>query len=275
MHDAPPAAESGPADRGCNTRQAGYLTADRIDAILADFRTYLENLLTPPPAPDNPPAAFDVSTVVAQFTALRHDVNLQTKATRAATEQAMELAKQAATAPKPVASDPTAPLVKGLIEIADALSASHRQIESVRAGLEPLLAKLSAPSLSEPPAGAKTGFLGRLFGGGDGALAEWARDAVAADAQRTSTAGEATAKLSPLLTGMADGYTMSLRRAEKALEAVGMVAIPTVGRAFDPELMEVVEVVGGDRSGVVTEEVRRGYVRNGSVVRFALVKVAR
>ena len=74
---------------------------------------------------------------------------------------------------------------------------------------------------------------------------------------------------------MADGYTMSLRRVEKALEAAGMVAIPTVGRAFDPELMEVVEVVSGERSGVVVEEVRRGYIRNGSVVRFALVKVAR
>jgi molecular chaperone GrpE (heat shock protein) len=36
-----------------------------------------------------------------------------------------------------------------------------------------------------------------------------------------------------------------------------------------------VEVVGGGQSGVVVEEVRRGYVRNGSVVRFALVKVAR
>lgn len=213
--------------------------------------------------------------MVAQFTALRHDVNLQTKAARAATEQTVELAKQSAAAPKPTASDPTAPLVKGLIEIADALSASHKQIESVRARLEPLLEKLSAPALPNLPAAAKPGFLGRMFGGGDRALSDWARDAVSADAQRTSTATEATAKLTPLLAGMADGYAMSLRRVEKTLEAAGLQAIPTVSRAFNPELMEVVEVVGGSPSGVVVEEVRRGYTRSGTVVRFALVKVAR
>lgn len=275
MHDAPPAAEPGPTDGGGHPRQAGFLTTDRIDAVLADFRGYLEGLLTPPPAPENVPVAFDLATVVAQFTALRHDVNLQTKATRAATEQASAAVQQLAATPKPPASDPTAPLVRGLIEIFDALAASHRQIESVRTGLEPLLAKLSAPSIPEPPAAARPGFLGRLLGGGDGALATWAKDVTTADAQRTSTAAEATAKLSPLLAGVADGYTMSLRRVDKALEAAGLVAIPTVGRAFDPELMEVVEVVNGGTSGLVAEEVRRGYTRNGSVVRFALVKVAR
>lgn len=211
--------------------------------------------------------SFDLSTVVAQFTALRHDVNLQTKAVRA-------VAEQATTTPKPAAPDTSAPLLKALIEIADALSASHRQIETVRAGVEPLLAKLSAPSLPAPPSATKPGFLGRLFGGSSN-QAEWVREAVAADGQRTSTAAEATAKLSPLLAGVADGYTMSLRRVEKALEMAGMLAIPTVGRAFDPELMEAVEVVSGGPSGTVVEEVRRGYTRNGSVVRFALVKVAR
>ncbi len=251
------------------------MTADRIDAILVDFRTYLEALTSPPPAPERVPPGIDTATVVAQFTALRQDVNLQTKATRAATEQAAELAKASAAASKPVAADSSAPLVKGLIEIFDALSASHRQIESVRTGLQPLLAKLSAPSLPPPPAAATPGFLGRLFGGGSDALADWARNAATIDAERSSTAAEATAKLSPLLSGLADGYTMSLRRVDKALEAAGLVAIPTVGRPFDPELMEVVEVVSGDRSGVVTEEVRRGYTRNGSVMRFALVKVTR
>lgn len=213
------------------------------------------------------PPAFDLATVVAHFTALRHDVNLQTKAVRA-------VAEQSATTPKPVATDSSAPLLKALIEIADALSASHRQIESVRVNVEPLLAKLSAPSLPDPPAVGRPRFLGRLFGG-VADLSEWAREVATADAQRTSTAAEATAKLSPLLTGLADGYTMSLRRVEKALEAAGMQTIPAVGRVFDPELMEVVEVAGDGPSGTVVEEVRRGYTRNGAVVRFALVKVAR
>ncbi|MCU0702679.1 MAG: nucleotide exchange factor GrpE [Fimbriiglobus sp.] len=277
MHDAPPATEPGSTHGSNHPRQAGYLTADHIDAVLADFRTYLENLLSPPPAPETLPERFDLSAVVAQFTALRHDVNLQTKATRTATEQAAAAVQQLAAAPKPAppppASDSTAPLVKGLIEIADALSASQRQIESVRAGVEPLLAKLSAAALPDPPV-VTTGFLGKLFGR-SAVLTDWAKEAVTADHQRSATAAEATAKLSPMLAGLADGYTMSLRRVEKALEGAGLRAIPTVGRAFDPELMEVVEVVGGENSGTVVEEVRRGYTRNGAVVRFALVKVAR
>lgn len=269
MHDAPPPPEPGPTAGGdAPAGQPRYLTPERIDAILADFRGYLEAVAEPPPAPPSAPA-FDMATVVAQFTALRHDVNLQTKATRAATEQTAAVVEQLAAAPRPSSPDP---LVKGLVEIADALAASHRQIETVRAGLEPLLAKLSAASLPEPPA-ASIGFLGKLLGGS--ALVSWAKDVALADAQRTATATEATQKLTPLLAGMADGYAMSLRRVEKALEAVGMLTIPTVGRAFDPELMEAVEVVSGENSGVVVEEVRRGYTRDGRAVRFALVKVAR
>lgn len=269
MHDAPPAAEPGAVDRGGGPRQTGFLTPERIDAILADFRGYLEGLLAPPPAPETVPIPFDLSTVVAQFTALRHDVNLQTKAVRA-------VAEQAAATPKPVPSptDSSAPLVKGLIEIGDALATALRQIESVRAGVEPLLGKLSSSSLPQAPGHADPGFFGRLFGGAS-ALNDWAREAVLADAQRTSTAADVTVKLSQLLAGMGDGYTMSLRRVEKALEAAGLVAIPAVGRQFDPELMEAVEVVSGEQSGLVVDEVRRGYTSNGSVVRFALVKVAR
>lgn len=267
MHDAPPPADAG-ATAGGDRPAAGYLTPERIDRTLADFRTYLEALLEPPPAPAAEPEPFDLSTLVAQFTALRHDVNLQTKAVRTATEQAT-------TIPKPVqVQDTSAPLVKALIEIADALAASHRQIAGVRAGLEPLLVKLGSPSFPLPPVVKRPGFLARLFGGAADQAA-WLQAAVAADEMRTVRSAEASAKLAPLLAGLADGYTISLRRVEKALDAAGLQPIATVGRAFDPELMEAVEMAGGGPSGTVVEEVRRGYTRSGAVVRFALVKVAR
>ena len=72
------------------------MTADAIDRILADFRTWLEAL------PDSeatrpetlPPPAVDLGALAAQFTALRHDVNLQTKATRAVLDQSGEAIKQ-------------------------------------------------------------------------------------------------------------------------------------------------------------------------------------
>ncbi len=194
--------------------------------------------------------------LIAQFTALRHDVNLQTKAVRAVAEQGP------VTAPKPVPTDNSAPLVKALIEIADALIASHRQIDGVRTGLEPLLDKLTA--IPSPAPVAKPGFFARLFGA-----------VPVKPAEPNTAAAEAAAKLSPLLAGVADGYTMSLRRVEKALEAAGLEAIPAVGLVFDPERMEAVELAGGGPSGTVVEEVRRGYIKGGIVVRFALVKVAR
>ena len=252
MPDAPPPPDAGPTDRGRHPTP-GYLTPERVDQTLADFRTYLEALLDPPPAPDALPEPFDLSALVAQFTALRHDVNLQTKAVRAVAEQAP------APTPKPAAPpDNAAPLVKALIDIADALLASHRQMVGVRAGLEPLLAALTTPPT--PPAD-KPGFFARLFGKPAPAAAD--------------PPDAAAAKLVPLIAGVADGYALSLRRVEKALEAAGLEVIAAVGRAFDPERMEAVELAGGGPSGSVVEEVRRGYTKGGSVVRFALVKVAR
>src|SRR5437868_3596315 len=61
------------------------LTPDAIDAILADFRTWLQEARPAPPIEEA--RGFDVATLVQQFTALRQEVNLQTKASRAQLEQ--------------------------------------------------------------------------------------------------------------------------------------------------------------------------------------------
>jgi molecular chaperone GrpE (heat shock protein) len=73
------------------------------------------------------------------------------------------------------------------------------------------------------------------------------------------------------------GYRMSLARLDRILEQSDLELIGTVGETFDPELMEVVEVVGdsGKPAGEVLEEVRRGYLRGEVVFRYAQVKVAR
>ena len=77
--------------------------------------------------------------------------------------------------------------------------------------------------------------------------------------------------------GLIAGYRMSLARVDRVLEQFNMETIPTEDETFDPELMEVVEVVGdsGLPAGQVVEEVRRGYVRGEIVFRYAQVKVAR
>lgn len=209
--------------------------------MLGDFRAWLEGLAVSDDGvdPRRSPETVDLFTLVGQFTALRHEVNLQTKATRAATEQNAEAVKRlaAATAP-PDPTDIQRPLVKALVDIADALAIGLRQVEQAMAGLE------AAPE--------RPGFLGRLF----------TRPPAAA--------------VAPRLAGVADGYALSLRRVERALAAAGLKPVECVGRPFDPELMEVIEAVAGNApAGTVVEEVRRGYRWNGTLFRYAQVKVAR
>ncbi len=264
MPDAPPPVRAEPTADG--RPPAGPLTPERIDAVLADFRSWLEELAADPgeePRGSPAPEPVDLSTLAAQFTALRHEVNLQTKAARAAVEQTGEALRQFAE-PKPPPADPdeaVRPLVKALIDVADALAVAHRQVERARAAADELHAEIVAP-----PARPRPGFLARLFGAASD-VAPGARTAQA----------EAAAKLRPLLAGVADGYALSLRRVERVLPQFGLEPIDCDGRPFDPELMEVVEVVEapGRPAGTVVEEVRRGYRRGGKPFRFAQVKVAR
>ena len=61
------------------------------------------------------------------------------------------------------------------------------------------------------------------------------------------------------------------------MQQQGLEAIPTVGERFDPERMEVIEVVAdsGKPGGEVLEEVRRGYFWRGRLFRYAQVRVAK
>lgn len=286
MHDAPAPPDPGPtAEGGAAGRQAGYLTPERIDRILADFRGYLEALADPPPAPDREPPPFDLAALTAQFTALRHDVNLQTKAARGVGEQVSAALDRLTPVPKSDQSEQLKPLLKVLIDVADALGTAERQVRRTADSFTPLLDKLAAPALPEPPPTdiAPPGFFGKLFGTGKTSvtpaigLQQWARDAITADEARTATATEAVERLAALIDGVADGYGISLRRIEKALPPFGLEPIDCVGRPFDPELMEVVEATGGTGkpTGTVVEVVRQGYRLNGQVFRFAQVRVAR
>jgi molecular chaperone GrpE len=197
----------------------------------------------------------DLHTLAAQFTALRHEVNLQTKASRAAVEQTAETIKLLGQ-PKVDPQETVRPLVKALVDVADALAVALRQVEKARITSEELLV---VPPVARP------GFLARLFGASE-----------VASAGRSAQA-DAMERLRPLLAGVADGYALSLRRVERVLPQFGLEPIPCDGMPFDPELMEVVEVVNapGRESGTVVEEVRRGYRWDGNLFRPAQVKVAR
>src|SRR5262245_40038567 len=122
------------------------LTPDAIEQILADFRTWLTDLTAvPPPAAELP--AVDLHTLVAQFTALRHEVNLQTRASRTSVEQTGEALKQleetfAELRERPDAGDDEAgPLLKALVDVYDNLALALRQVERQRAAIDQPLAE--------------------------------------------------------------------------------------------------------------------------------------
>jgi molecular chaperone GrpE len=253
-------------------RPAG-LTPDEIDRVLADFRGWLEDLSSggrqPPVEGDEPgadaprsPEPIDLHTLVAQYTALRHEVNLQTKATRAAVEQNARLIDS-----RP-ADDSLRPLVTAVVEIADALTAAHRRVEGTVGTATAAANAIKLPPATPDPAEG-LGWFARLLGR-PGYHPEFDESNI-----RLNHAREAVEKLRAQLSSVGDGYTLSLRRVERALPAFGLELIECVGRPFDPDTMEVVELGDGGPSGTVLEEVRRGYRWNGTVFRFAQVKVAR
>ncbi len=279
MSDAPPPPDSGfpPGDA-----PSGPLTPAAIEAVLADFRTWLGELAAAPPEPPRPAVpAVDLHTLVAQFTALRHEVNMQTKAARAAVESNAETLKQLAA--RTEAGEPeddgeeVRPLLKAVLDVADALAVSLDRMARLNDVAEPLLDELEGPADDEddPPATSRPGFMARLFGGAKTDAEHDARRK--RDGLRAVKASEAADTLRQLIAAAADGYAMSLRRVERALPAFGLDRIDCVGMLFDPDEMEVVDVAADAEGppGTVVDEVRAGYRWRGRVFRFAQVRVAR
>jgi molecular chaperone GrpE len=212
------------------------------------------------------PDPVDLFTLVGQFTALRHEVNMQTRASRAAVEQNAEVLKQLAAAPPTPgapADDEIRPLLKAVVDVADVLALSLRQVERLRGAAGPLLDDLvSARGVDAPRS---PGFFARLFG------------SKRPESTRDETATLAADKLRQLAAAATDGYAMSLRRVERVLPTFGLERLSVTDTPFDPETMEVVEVADDPHRlpGTVVEEVRPGYRWRGKLFRAAQVTVAR
>jgi len=68
------------------------------------------------------------------------------------------------------------------------------------------------------------------------------------------------------------GLELSLEQFKKVLESEGLKEIEAEGEKFDPELMDAVEMVRGDKNKVI-EVVLKGYMLNNKILRPAKVKV--
>jgi molecular chaperone GrpE len=258
------------------------LTPERIELALADFRRWLYEVAASPSIPTRAATdqeALDLHTLLAQFTALRHEVNLQTRSSRAQQEQnnqaleqlgqTMDALRQAQAAAREAARQDDdsvlRPLLKTLVDAHDALALAAREVQRGRdAVLEALDRAESAAQMAVPQRGS---YWARLFGAAPSPPAPLPPGEM----------GKAAERARQLLEALLAGYTMSLQRLERTLREAGLEPIHVVGAPFDPEQMEVVAAVAESSrpAGEVIEEVRRGYLWNGRVFRYAQVSVAR
>jgi molecular chaperone GrpE len=273
-------------------RRPAALTPEAVESVLADFRSWLQLLAEEPPgeAGDGPEEGLDLHTLLGQLVALRHEVNLQTKAARAQQEQNAETLRQLgetlevlranrdAARPPEEEAEALRPLLKTLVDVYDALALAGREVQKVEATLRPALEQLTS-AFDPPPATVRDeheaprrrGFWSRWLSGPDD------RRPPTTPAERPRQAGQAADRVRQVLGSVLTGYDMSLQRVERALRQHGLEPIACLDGTFDPEQMEVVAVVAdsGRPAGEVVAEVRRGYLWRGRVFRYAQVSVAK
>lgn len=71
-----------------------------------------------------------------------------------------------------------------------------------------------------------------------------------------------------------EGVALSIKHFLDVLETVGVKKIETIGKDFDPNIMEAVSTAQGEE-GKVLEETKVGYTLNGEVIRPAQVIVGK
>jgi molecular chaperone GrpE len=166
-------------------------------------------------------------------------------------------------------------LLKTLVDVHDVLSIAEREVQRLYDHPPPLPPPIIVP---RPEVKLLLPFWARWLGlearieSQIAPLREW-RD------ERPPPPGldEHVAHYRKILDALLVGYRMSLQRIERAFTSHGLEAIDCIGQAFDPEIMEVVEVVReeGRPSTEVLQEIRRGYSWHGKLFRYAQVRVAK
>ncbi len=72
------------------------------------------------------------------------------------------------------------------------------------------------------------------------------------------------------------GIEMIFKNLHKMLDEERVVPIPAVGQKFDPYKHEAILQVESDQpEDVVVEELQRGYMMNGKVIRYSKVKISK
>ncbi len=78
-----------------------------------------------------------------------------------------------------------------------------------------------------------------------------------------------------LITSMAEGQEISLRRLDQLLNSYQVIALETCGKPLDPHTMRAAAIAQRTRlaNGIVVEELRKGYRWENELLRLAEVRV--
>jgi molecular chaperone GrpE len=226
--------------------------------------------------------AFGLVELVREFTALRHEVKLQTKSARGLDEQAaaaisaldsagtsLEEAGRQFRAVKPkeaeAARRAALPMILALADLDEALARGAAAMEAACRRLRGELADAHAAQVADAYS----------------ALPRWkrwlCRDWHAKICELGRAQQEARMRI---VDSLSDGYAMVRKRLERSMAKKHLSRIVALGAPVDPREMTVVEVVETADApncppGTVVEEIRPGYRWNGRVVRFAEVRAVR
>jgi molecular chaperone GrpE len=248
------------------------LTPEAIETLLQDFRVWLQETAQADDSCSSESTSepeFQWQTLVAEFTALRQEVNLQTRAARAQMEQSGEALKTAQTSvaaleehqpdEQPKTDETIKPFLKTLTDLYDAMALAMREVGRVQKALDEALA--GVPAIQVMP------------------KRRWWRfwSGPPPSDQDKSLWKHAAEQVRGFFESVVTGYKMGLERLDRAFTQHGLETIDCVGEPFDPEYMEVVDVVTepGRTGTEVLEVVRRGYLWNERLFRPAQVRVAR
>jgi molecular chaperone GrpE len=235
----------------------------------------LEQLADEPPAPAAEATSPTVGLLplVEAFTALRHELKLQTKSARGTEEalqsalggldRAIEQFRTVEPRESAAADQAVRPLVESLIELDEALRRGARAVAASQRRLTEETPQRLVDSLEQRFAGLSAWQRWRA-GRWQAAVLQCCRQLVA----ETQT---------PVLASLGDGYQLICARLQRMLAEHRIERLACVGQGVDPTRMRVIELVEapGVAPETVVDELRPGYVWQGRVVRYAEVRATR
>jgi molecular chaperone GrpE len=211
------------------------MDAELKERLLEQFRAYLD---AEPEPPDEPDQEVDLHTLLNELAVLKNEIRLESRQFKTALDQVRGVATELGEA--------NARLGRELDQARDQTASVRRQAER-----QLLLELLDLRDRLEAGLAAIAGY-----------RPGW----------RTRWFGRAALRF---LSGLRQGQDLTLQRLDQVLARHRVHAVETVGRSLDPLSMNAVATAFEPerQDGMVLAEQRRGFVREGEVLRYAEVIV--